>query len=53
MDFAWTDEQEQLRARAREVAADAVARFGRHNDSWINGFSKEFAIEMARLGWIG
>jgi alkylation response protein AidB-like acyl-CoA dehydrogenase len=35
------------------VAADAVARFGRHNDSWINGYSAEFAKEMAALGWIG
>ena len=35
------------------MAADAVARFGRHNDSWINGYSDEFAKEMAALGWIG
>jgi alkylation response protein AidB-like acyl-CoA dehydrogenase len=53
MDFSWTPEQELLRTRAREVAADAVARFGRHNDSWINGYSKEFAKELAALGWIG
>ena len=53
MDFDWTPEQTALRARAREVANDAVARFGRFNDSWINGFSKEFAIELAGLGWIG
>jgi alkylation response protein AidB-like acyl-CoA dehydrogenase len=53
MDFAWSPEQVALRARAREVARDAVSRFGRHNDSWINGFSKEFAKEMAALGWIG
>ena len=53
MDFAWTPEQTALREQARAVAADAVARFGRHNDSWINGFSKEFAKEMAALGWIG
>ncbi len=53
MDFAWTPEQLELRAQAREVARDAVERFGRHNDSWINGFSKEFAKEMAALGWIG
>jgi alkylation response protein AidB-like acyl-CoA dehydrogenase len=53
MDFAWTPEQQALRAQAREVAADAVARFGRHNDSWINGYSKEFAKEMGALGWIG
>jgi len=53
MDFAWTPEQLELREQARAVAVDAVARFGRHNDSWINGFSKDFAKEMAALGWIG
>jgi len=53
MDFAWTPEQIDLRARARKVAEEAVARYGRHNDSWINGFSKEFAKEMAAQGWIG
>ena len=53
MDFDWTPEQHALRAQAREVAADAVARFGRYNDSWINGYSDEFAKEMAALGWIG
>jgi alkylation response protein AidB-like acyl-CoA dehydrogenase len=53
MDFSWTPEQLALRERARGVAADAVARFGRHNDSWINGFSAELAKEMAALGWIG
>ena len=37
MDFSWTPEQLELREQARRVAADAVARFGRHNDSWING----------------
>jgi alkylation response protein AidB-like acyl-CoA dehydrogenase len=53
MDFAWTPEQIELRERARKVAAEAVARYGRHNDSWINGYSKEFAKEMGALGWIG
>jgi alkylation response protein AidB-like acyl-CoA dehydrogenase len=53
MDFAWSPEQITLRERARQVAADAVARYGRHNDSWINGFSKEFAQQLAELGWIG
>jgi alkylation response protein AidB-like acyl-CoA dehydrogenase len=53
MDFSWTSEQVALRDHAREVATDAVARFGRHNDSWINGFSKEFAKELASHGWIG
>lgn len=53
MDFAWTPEQIELRAQARKVAAEAVARYGRSNDSWINGYSKDFAREMAAHGWIG
>ncbi len=53
MDFSWTPEQIELRERARTVATEAVARFGRHNDSWINGYSKDFAKEMAAHGWIG
>ncbi|CAB4884641.1 unannotated protein [freshwater metagenome] len=53
MEFAWTPEQNELRERARAVAVAAVAAHGRHNDSWINGYSKEFATEMAAQGWIG
>ncbi len=53
MDFSWTADQRALRAEAREVARQAVADFGRHNDSWINGYSKEFAQELGRRGWIG
>ena len=53
MDFAWTTEQKALRERAAAVAADGVARYGRSNDSWINGFSKEFSRTLADHGWIG
>ena len=53
LNFSLSPELEALRQRAREVAADGVARFGRHNDSWINGFSKDFAQVMADEGWIG
>ena len=53
MDFAWSSEQLALRDRAREVAADAVRRYGRVNDSWMNGYEPEFSRELARLGWIG
>ena len=53
MDFSWTAEQQALRAEAASVAAAAVARFGRSNDSWINGYSKEFSRELAGRGWIG
>ncbi|MDQ3738364.1 MAG: acyl-CoA dehydrogenase family protein [Actinomycetota bacterium] len=53
MDWSWTPDQEALRDEARQVGADAVERFGRHNDSWINGYSKEFAKELGARGWIG
>jgi alkylation response protein AidB-like acyl-CoA dehydrogenase len=53
VDFAWTAPQRALRDQARQVASDAVARFGRANDSWINGYSAEFAKELAAFGWIG
>ncbi|CAN5771320.1 acyl-CoA dehydrogenase family protein [soil metagenome] len=53
VDFAWTPEQVALRAEAREFATEAIARFGRHNDSWINGYSDEMAAALAAQGWIG
>jgi alkylation response protein AidB-like acyl-CoA dehydrogenase len=53
LDFRLSPDLEALRDRARTVAAEGVAAFGRHNDSWINGFSKGFAQVMADNGWIG
>ncbi len=53
MDFTWTAEQDELRSEARRVAEAAVSTYGPHNDSWINGFSKEFARELGAIGWIG
>ncbi len=53
MDFAWTNDQRVLRAQAQAVAIDAVARYGRFNDTWMNGYSKEFSKELAERGWIG
>jgi alkylation response protein AidB-like acyl-CoA dehydrogenase len=53
VDFAWTAEQQALRAEAREMARDAVGRYGRFNDTWMNGYSKEFSKELAARGWIG
>jgi alkylation response protein AidB-like acyl-CoA dehydrogenase len=53
VEFAWTNEQIALREEAREVAAKAVEKYGRANDSWINGWSKEFAAELGARGWIG
>ena len=53
MDFSWTPEQVELRDHARKIAQDAVARYGRHNDAWMNGYSKEFSKELASHGYIG
>ncbi len=53
LNFRLDPELETLRKRAAQVATDGVAKFGRHNDSWINGYSKPFAQVMADEGWIG
>jgi alkylation response protein AidB-like acyl-CoA dehydrogenase len=53
VDFAWSPEQLALRDKARRVAADSVARYGRFNDTWMNGYSREFSEELAEHGWIG
>ncbi|HUP76445.1 MAG TPA: acyl-CoA dehydrogenase family protein [Acidimicrobiales bacterium] len=53
MEFGWTVDQVRLRDEAREFARDAVERFGRSNDSWINGYSREVSRELGAHGWIG
>ena len=51
LEFTFTAEQQQLREQAREVAHKGVEKHGRFNDSWINGFSKEFAQTMAAVSY--
>lgn len=53
LSFALTDQLSALADQARQVADDAVARYGRYSDSWMNGYSKEFAGDLADRGWIG
>ncbi len=53
MDFELSADLVALQARAREVATKGVRDFGRHNDSWINGYSKDFAKIMSDEGFIG
>ena len=53
LDFGFSPELEALRRRARAVAAQGVAAHGIHDDSWINGFSKEFSATLAEEGWVG
>ena len=51
--FTLSPELEDLRDRSRQVAQQGVADHGVHNDSWINGFSKEFSATLADNGWVG
>ncbi len=53
VDFTWTAEQIELRRQAHQVAKDSVSRFGKHNDTWMTGYSKEFSRELAAHGWLG
>ena len=53
LDFSMRPEWEALRARARAVAHQGVADYGRWSDSWINGHSKEFSKVLAAEGFIG
>jgi alkylation response protein AidB-like acyl-CoA dehydrogenase len=53
MDFEWSPELLVLQKEAEDVAADAVRRYGVHDDAWINGYSREFSRELGARGWIG
>ena len=53
LNFEMDPEWLELRDRAGQVAAEGVANHGRFNDSWVNGYSEEFAKVMAAEGWIG
>ena len=53
LDFEFGAELEALQKEARAVAAQGVADHGVHNDSWINGYSKEFSATIAARGWVG
>ncbi len=53
LDFGLTDELIALRGNAREVARQGVLDHGVHNDSWINGFSKDFSATLGQHGWVG
>lgn len=53
LDFELSPELQELQIRARKVAAEGVADYGMHTDSWINGYSKEFSKRLAEEGWIG
>jgi alkylation response protein AidB-like acyl-CoA dehydrogenase len=53
MDFSWPDTLADLALEARGVAEAAVSNLECRENSWINGFSREFALELGRRGWLG
>ena len=53
LQFRLPSELLDLRKRAKRVAEQGVAQFGRWHDSWINGYSKDFSKVLASEGWIG
>jgi len=53
MDFTWPAELEKLRLEAEEVAARATADLAVKEDSWINGYDREFSRELGERGWLG
>ncbi|MEZ5206736.1 MAG: acyl-CoA dehydrogenase family protein [Acidimicrobiales bacterium] len=42
-----------LQAEAEAFADDAIARFGQHDDAWINGYAREVSRQLGAKGWIG
>ena len=48
-----TPELLALREEAEVFSADAVARYGSFNDSWLCSFSRECSRDLAARGWIG
>ncbi len=53
LNFSLSAELLALQAAAREVGTTGAQTHGRMNDSWINGYSKEFSRVLADRGWIG
>ncbi|MGZ0220824.1 MAG: acyl-CoA dehydrogenase family protein [Acidimicrobiales bacterium] len=53
LEFAILPEWDDLRKRARVVAQQGIAKYGKWHDSWINGYSRDFARILAAEGWIG
>lgn len=53
MDFEWSPSLRALREEVEGVAREAAAEREVLEDSWIVGYSREFARELGRRGWLG
>ncbi|MFC2067333.1 acyl-CoA dehydrogenase family protein [Chloroflexota bacterium] len=55
MNFAFTEEQEQLRREVRDFLEAEIAQgtFQPREDAWMVGNSREFSRKLGQRGWIG
>ena len=55
MNFAFTEEQQQLRQEVRDFLEAEIARgtFQPREDSWMVGDSREFSRKLGEKSWIG
>jgi len=53
MDFRLPAELASLQTEARAVAAASARELEFREQSWIAGFSREFALELGTRGWLG
>ena len=55
MNFAFTEEQEQLRQEVRDFLEAEIAQgtFQPKEDAWMVGLSRDFSRKLGEKGWIG
>lgn len=53
LDHSLSPDLEELSERAHRVGREAARSFGRYEDSWLIGSSREFSRQLGRLGWRG
>lgn len=53
MEFGWDPALDKLRREAEEVALRAAADLPVKEDSWINGYDRDFSRELGERGWLG
>jgi alkylation response protein AidB-like acyl-CoA dehydrogenase len=53
VDFALSDDLLELQAEAREVGLAAAAVAESIDDTWMVGYDRPFALELAKRGWLG
>ena len=53
MRYDWPANLAALQAEAEAVAAEAASEREVQEDSWINGYDPDFALDLGRRGWLG